>query len=1771
MEDDSHHTYYRRSILGKLIYTRPVYYLWRPFYDFYKSVRWLHPQGWVRSVFSLFDEDYRRSENTNQYTGFFITNKPKYQPGDTVKYKAFIVDKKGRPVKGNAILYLNKYGAKARDLGTIQPYKQGAYEGYFILHDSLKLQLDQQYNLVLSKPGKKKETYITQNFRYEDYELKENSYKLALNHKEHQSGQSNSITVRGTDANGMNLLDARVEIVVRTNRIGKSELPLVFITDTLWVHQQPLDAAGETSITIPESIFPEASIYYSVTATFLNSSNERFVDTKEARYHYTLGRISFSLLQDSVLVQYLEGNQPKPKEAVLTAYNADYDALTVSKVTLPILVPLNAYAAGYKVESGKISEDLDLTEKEALLTLQTSRSDDSLIVAIQNPRRLPYWYYVYRGEKLVARGKGNNADELTRYQATGDKPYFVNVHYMWAGEMHKLQDDAPLQKYLLSIDLQSPMVVYPGQQANLKVKVKDFAGKPVPDVDLTAYALTSKFKHQNVPGLPNWNKYKKQKPTRELAIKDDFNSGSKLMDWAYWSRRMGLDSIAYYHFLYPKKGFFTDYSGTMDSITQVSPFVVDSGRVVPVHVVYLDNVPVYFSQTDVLPAYAFAADSGYHNIKLRTADKLITLDSVYLKHKYKLVLSADITGAQNPIAKAAEKYRLSDQERSNLYRYLFYVEHKPRDYSAYLKQGNRVSLLAEKFTDHPVYHPEGALLVGPYSPNWMQYVRLNRFTTNFMMEPAYTYYFGPSLLKMRQMEVLKYIATLPLWDKRERKPELIKMEAMTERKVQESWEEAQNERLLSKLYTSNTSHRSSTGTGRIGWSLQPSPEQKIKLVLLHKTGKPDSLLIYPRESTILFNLKPATYTLTLSFESGLFASADVKVKPFGQTQVYFDSVAVKQASGQSKHLLQLIEDRIQSLKKGETATAVEQQQFLQLTQQTTYSYNTGYEQYSHEVSGVVVDKNTGESLPGVAVILKGTTTGAATDANGRYKLHVPANGVLVYRFIGYVSEEVAVNGRESIDVALEADARQLQEVVVVGYGMERRSKAVSFSVSNALAGQVAGVQIRGAASIKAEDAKPLIIVDGVPYNGSQADLKNITSTKTLKGDEATALYGSLGAAGVIIITTKNGGALGTESPENVHSIRNNFSDYAFWQPRLTTNKQGEASFNVTFPDDITSWNAYVLGMNNRKYSGSHASSIKSFKAMMATLHLPRFMVEGDKAHVVGKALNYLPDSAQVTTYFEVNGERRNARQRLLQKSFTDTLHITAPGLAPDSVEVLYTLQKEGSVADGEKRFVSIYPKGVAETTGNFLSLHADTTFSLSFDLAKGPVTMRTQGDLLEVMLDEIDYLHKYEYWCSEQAASKLKGLLLEKRIRQYLSQPFEHDHMTQKLIKHLEKSQQKNGAWAWWQEGPAYAWITNQVSEALVLAKKEGYTVKVEEQKLKDYLVYTLESELYTDKLTALETLHQLKAEVDYSRYVQELAKKRKLTLEDQLRLSRMRQSLGIPVQLDTLQKYKKQTMLGGLYWGQEKYSLFNNNITNTLLAYQILSAAGNKEKELAQIRAYLVNERRAGHWRNTYESARILETLLPDLLQPENGSRKGAISNIRFSGAVNFESKSNVTDTTFTATKPLVVKKEGKLPLFFTAYQTTWNSAPEPINKDFTITTSLKGLKGDAVLQAGTPVEMLVEVEVKADADYVMIEVPIPASCSYDSKTGKGPFEVHREYFRNKVSIFCDRLPKGKYTYSIKLLPRYTGSYTLNPAKAELMYFPTFFGRNKIKKVVVK
>lgn len=206
-----------------------------------------------------------------------------------------------------------------------------------------------------------------------------------------------------------------------------------------------------------------------------------------------------------------------------------------------------------------------------------------------------------------------------------------------------------------------------------------------------------------------------------------------------------------------------------------------------------------------------------------------------------------------------------------------------------------------------------------------------------------------------------------------------------------------------------------------------------------------------------------------------------------------------------------------------------------------------------EVTGTIRDQNSGEPLPGVNIVIKGTSVGTVTDINGYYSIAVPdENTVLVFSSVGYVSEEVTVGEKTVIDLQLVADITALDEIVVVGYGTQEKKEITSSIVSvqedefnkgnvndpnQLLQGRVAGLQIakvggnpnqpytvrlRGLNTFGANDA-PLVVIDGILGGDlSTLDPNDIASVEVLKDASAAAIYGTRGSAGVLIFTTKSG-------------------------------------------------------------------------------------------------------------------------------------------------------------------------------------------------------------------------------------------------------------------------------------------------------------------------------------------------------------------------------------------------------------------------------------------------------------------------------------------------------------------------------------------------------------------------------------------------------------------------------------------------------------------------
>lgn len=278
------------------------------------------------------------------------------------------------------------------------------------------------------------------------------------------------------------------------------------------------------------------------------------------------------------------------------------------------------------------------------------------------------------------------------------------------------------------------------------------------------------------------------------------------------------------------------------------------------------------------------------------------------------------------------------------------------------------------------------------------------------------------------------------------------------------------------------------------------------------------------------------------------------------------------------------------------------------------------------ISGTVTSAEDGSTMPGVNVVLKGTTNGTITDVDGNYKLSVPSEGgILSFSFVGLTSEEVEIGTRSVIDLVMSADVKQLSEVVVTAMGISRDKQALGYAISNVssdkleqnpdgdigriLMGKASGVQIsqqsgmsgsgtsmiiRGMSSFSGSN-QPLFVVDGVPFSGAtnsqgdddgssrngfingnngssrflDLDPNNIESVSILKGLAAATLYGTQGRNGVILVTTKSGSGKASNKKQEITVTSSVFSNQIASMPNYQDEYGG--GFDQNFGWFFSNW------------------------------------------------------------------------------------------------------------------------------------------------------------------------------------------------------------------------------------------------------------------------------------------------------------------------------------------------------------------------------------------------------------------------------------------------------------------------------------------------------------------------------------------------------------------------------------------------------------------------
>lgn len=314
---------------------------------------------------------------------------------------------------------------------------------------------------------------------------------------------------------------------------------------------------------------------------------------------------------------------------------------------------------------------------------------------------------------------------------------------------------------------------------------------------------------------------------------------------------------------------------------------------------------------------------------------------------------------------------------------------------------------------------------------------------------------------------------------------------------------------------------------------------------------------------------------------------------------------------------------------------------------------TGSAQTPDLVSGVVTDAS--GPVAGVAVIVKGTSTGTSTDLNGAYSIRASQSDVLVYSFLGYKTQEIAVQSRNRIDVRLESDAQMVDEVVVVGYGVQKKSLvtgAISsvkgtdlettgvMRADDALAGKTAGVQVVSNSGQPGSDVQiyirgvgtngtaiPIYIVDGIAVSGIEyLNPSDIESIEVLKDAAASAIYGARGGNGVVLITTRH-------SKEGQWSVNYDFSygiqniarkidvlnarEYAIIQNEAAANSGATLPFTdeqIASFHQGTDWQEAILnrnaGVQRHNVRVSSGTARSSFNGSASYLNQDGILAEG---------------------------------------------------------------------------------------------------------------------------------------------------------------------------------------------------------------------------------------------------------------------------------------------------------------------------------------------------------------------------------------------------------------------------------------------------------------------------------------------------------------------------------------------------------------------------------
>lgn len=1760
-------------------------------------------------------------------TGYLVTNKPRYKFWDTVFWKAYVVNKKSKPLN-RELTMVRGQGYKAR-YSVVKPSEPGVFHGWFIADDSFdagRNEFQLRYN--------RKRTHrmvFSSSLYVQDYETEDVNISL-LKTSDVSPGFPAKFLLSLSNKAGLPVLDGKIELNLHLSALKYADrdsiaIPLKWYRSK-WKMSLTPDPTGITEIILPDSLFIPGEGTWGFTARYTTEDNREY-STSQSIFNSTVRDRTSLLISDDTInaVSWYNGKMDR-KKFILKYYSRTVLIRTDTILTPyrnkvePWVFQVQMYAADTLKQT--VCHQLDQPE------INGKRTADSIVISLRTRKGQPVYYRIYQNNVLV---KSGNADTLV-FRAGDKSKHSWHLQYgifRW-GEMTYLMRSFHLKEKELQVKLETPKNVYPGQKVPVDVTVTDAYGKPVKNVNLTAWAVNTQMPGVVKPGLPYMGLAKSTKylPYELRGLTDVWcRSSSELKAWQVGALKLRQNKV--FGLMYPG-GFVSMTDTSIDKTTEVDVFATHKGQAANILYVLANDTLVYTANVNETKQ-PWRMQPGKYKLTVRTWNRLIHLNNAEIKEGVKNFVGINVdsmilAGKADTISAgaftAAEMEFLSKGWLSftfgNGYFYdtlIVKVNGKLKEAYPYLQHLRKFSFSEKRFTpgnrpgNNSYYNNTWYYNFGPVNEgDRVEMLWKNGYMHEFVFKPGVFYSMTKTDLIRDKIESTAFsglnffqqfesdLHNFHLhWFNPYAKRQSPVYQGRTTQYTQPK------EELPSYNYKDYyADYRKKTGYMHL---FLKNDYRFVQRYWLFNLDDSSCSALYSQYSyggseipgTGLYYLNPVSFYHTLNKEKNRY----VLVLNQNDTNWLVKPLILDSASN---YYIVLNPDQFRKLKESEYIWMDRMVKILgrapmAVFRDTPTIDNSPYMVIKPHKKGRTVLEATiaGPAMKYVVdnafVVLEKDgyfVRGAMTNEDGMFRMDSLQPGKYMLKVKG-----TQYHYWISYNLVLKAGQLHMARLVLkplanftwqgdrfMSVSESSEGAAVAYSVEerevvrlNSKESYKLSTESRGTSALIRANASVVSAARGISVRGSRADGNGtyIEGIRNSNNENGRYSLGNRDKKGIYDDNFKqNDTTAMSELLDNLaddpmaRKTRKFFRDYAYWIPTLNTDKKGRAGYTITYPDNITSWQTWVPAMDGKRHSGLGSLKVNAFKPLSYNLSVPRFLTEGDRLEFKTAILNYTGKNLTGKYYLKVNGigKVKDTSFGTMNKEKVAAI----AGRAGDSLIFEGGVELPNGYKDAEMR--SFVVQSSAVIGGMSKTYKLDSASGKRMILANDSGLVELKVALYEhkigLLNDYIEILSGRNYRNNHFYADYLLALLSARNIYASLGWGFDKETELKEAMRMLKSAQNKNGSFGWFgADKSENLHFTLYAGEILYRAHLSGFennawlnVGRYAEKKL-DYE--------YGDELVALlKFLKTINRGVDFEGYLKKvkptyLSKSGKLDVEILKIKSGKAPDLNVVLADLVSAGQEKAKIYGDVIW---TYTMYKDPLALTFKANEILKYGGDTAgQEIKDARLAVSNYLSQPEWGSSNRYALACAVLADDKIAVKR--KKPELRTVTVNGkplgpaGIPMVRRVKPGDT-------LVLESKGQ-EIFVTESRTIRTYRPVSDSMSFRINRVLP-----AEVKEGQEFEMKVSVLNVRSSRGVVVEVPVPAGCLYASKVrDEISNESGRDYRHDRVLVYFEELPFGRYDFSIRLRAAYAGEFNMAPARAALEFYPEKAAYTQKQKLIIR